>query len=565
MTSYNEMTGAGPPLDTTASEAVATAFIYLRVSSPGQVNKDFNPEGYSIPGQRAACAQRAHSLGAEILEEYVEPGISGRDALKRPSLQRMLADLDRVRPEYVIVYDLSRLARNRLDDALLMVRIEQFGARLVSVLENIDKTPAGRLTHGVLAAVNEFRSAGDAEKVKMGLRRKHEAGGTSGVAPIGYLNTRERVEGREVRTVEIDPGRAPLVRMGFEAFATGEYSIASLQQVLEEAGLRTRETAKRAPAPLSRSAVHKILNNDYYVGIVTQCGAKRPGRHPRLIDDATFERVQQILDAHRLSGDRSQKHQHYLKGSIFCDRCGGRLAYGRHRGNGGVYEYFSCLSRQARRACGASHVPTHKVEQAVERFYVGVRLTPSERQSVRQAVREYAEGLEATARTERERHDRRLTALQTEQRKLLHLYYRDQIDEQVLAEEQHRIQRERADAERWADVAEHTAAEILEVLEEALELLSQPQLRYRQAPAHVRRLLNQALFEKIFILEEWASGAELQPWVEQVQALARSLSRPQRGEESLQGAGNDHGPLFGGHGSYFVQMVRRRGLEPPPG
>lgn len=42
-----------------------------------------------------------------------------------------------------------------------MLKIEQSGARLVSVLENVDQTPSGRLTHGVLAAVNEFRSAGD--------------------------------------------------------------------------------------------------------------------------------------------------------------------------------------------------------------------------------------------------------------------------------------------------------------------------------------------------------------------------------------------------------------------
>jgi DNA invertase Pin-like site-specific DNA recombinase len=68
----------------------------------------------------------------------------------------MLGELELLRPAYVIVYDISRLARNRLDNANLLLRIEQAGARLVSVLENIDATPAGRLTHGVLAAVNEF-------------------------------------------------------------------------------------------------------------------------------------------------------------------------------------------------------------------------------------------------------------------------------------------------------------------------------------------------------------------------------------------------------------------------
>jgi site-specific DNA recombinase len=89
--------------------------------------------------------------------------------------------LDAIKKEsfdYLIIYDLSRLARNRLDDALLMVEIQAAGTRLVAVAENVDETPADMLTHGVLAAINEFRSRGDAEKVKLGLRRKHLAGGT---------------------------------------------------------------------------------------------------------------------------------------------------------------------------------------------------------------------------------------------------------------------------------------------------------------------------------------------------------------------------------------------------
>src|SRR5947209_20043475 len=89
-------------------EALATAVVYLRVSSAGQVNKGADPEGYSIPGQREATKARAQALGADVLEEYVEYGVSGRTT-QRPALQRMLAELKVHRPTYVIVYDLSRL------------------------------------------------------------------------------------------------------------------------------------------------------------------------------------------------------------------------------------------------------------------------------------------------------------------------------------------------------------------------------------------------------------------------------------------------------------------------
>jgi hypothetical protein len=101
---------------------------------------------------------------------------------------------------------------------------------------------------------------------------------------------------------------------------------------------------------MSRSSVHRMLSDDFYIGMVTHNGAKLRGIHEPLIDETTFERVQRVLAAHKASGDRSHKHEHYLIGDIFrCDECSRRLGYGRHRGRrGGVYEYFSCLSRMRR-------------------------------------------------------------------------------------------------------------------------------------------------------------------------------------------------------------------------
>lgn len=50
------------------------AVMYLRVSSAGQVNTDYAPEGISIPAQRVACVRKAEQLGLSITGEYVEPG-----------------------------------------------------------------------------------------------------------------------------------------------------------------------------------------------------------------------------------------------------------------------------------------------------------------------------------------------------------------------------------------------------------------------------------------------------------------------------------------------------------
>ena len=365
----------------------ATAVLYLRVSSAGQMNKAHDPEGFSLPGQRAACQRHADQLGARVVGEFVEHGQSGTST-NRTALRDMLAQLPALRPTYVIVYDLSRLARDDFDALFLLTEIEKAGSKLESTLERVDNTPAGRLLYTVMAGVNAFRSRGDAEKVRMGLAQKHAAGGTNGAARIGYLNVRQLVDGREVRTIAVDEDRYRLVQLAFDAFATGEHSITTLRDLLEEVGLRTRPTAKRPAKPLSRNGVFRILRDDYYLGVVTLNGVKRPGLHTPLIERETFDKVQRVLDAHRLSGDRTQKHFHYLKGSIFCGRCGRRLVFGRHRGNGGVYEYFGCLSHQGRRpSCGMRHMAVNAVETAIENYYRSVQLSPA---SVRRSARRSA-------------------------------------------------------------------------------------------------------------------------------------------------------------------------------
>lgn len=82
--------------------------------------------------------------------------------------------------------------------------------------------------------------------------------------------------------------------------------------------------------------VHRMLRDDYYIGVVKWGGSTNPnGRHPHLIDVATFEKVQEVLDTARLSGNRTRKHKHYLRGSLFCGFCGRRLVFHRIRGRGG--------------------------------------------------------------------------------------------------------------------------------------------------------------------------------------------------------------------------------------
>src|SRR5262249_2892121 len=119
------------------------AVIYLRVSTVKQMQKDDDPEGYSLPAQRESCVRKAEALDAEVVEIFIDRGESAKTA-DRPEFQKMLqfvkaqGDID-----YVILDKVDRFARNRRDDANMLFDLRMAGATLVSVKENIDETPGG--------------------------------------------------------------------------------------------------------------------------------------------------------------------------------------------------------------------------------------------------------------------------------------------------------------------------------------------------------------------------------------------------------------------------------------
>jgi site-specific DNA recombinase len=486
-----------------------TAIIGLRVSSPSQVNKAINPEGYSIPVQRESTERYCQQMGANIVREFIEPGVSAKDMADRPIIKELLAALDELKPDLLVFHDLSRWVRNEFDSAWLWREVvERRGVLIQSTIERIDDTDSGRLLYTVMGAVNANRIRGDARKVKLGLERKFLEGGHQGPAPIGYLNDKLLLPGREVRVVKLDPDREDLVRQGFDLFATGNFSLATLTDALGVLGLRYRATAKMPERPMTRSSVHRMLSDDFYIGIVTFKGQKRRGIHDALIEETTFERVQQVLAAHRASGNRGRKHDHFLVGDIFiCDTCGCRLGYGRHRGKlGGTYEYFSCLSRvRPTGPCGTRYLQVDPVEQAVATYHETLLYTDEQQEQLRQTVRDFVTSRVESARKQAEIHRRRLAALKAEQKNLIQLAHKGLVDDEVLVEEQERIKTERDQARRLIEHATHEVTDIMETLDEALSLVG-PTFPYAEADDPVLwELINQATHLEIrpYIKEDW--------------------------------------------------------------
>jgi hypothetical protein len=164
--------------------------------------------------------------------------------------------------------------------------------------------------------------------------------------------------------VTTDPERAPFVQLAFELCATGEYNLERL------------------------AALGSMLRNRYYLGVVTYEGVEYPGRHPALVSQELFDQVQSILDASGVSGERRRRHDHYLMGTLWCDRCDQRGE--RHRlilmkatGRRGTdYFYVLCRGRQEG-ICDLPYLAVEHVEEAVLRYWASQRLPDGFSQRVR--------------------------------------------------------------------------------------------------------------------------------------------------------------------------------------
>lgn len=472
--------------------------IYLRVSTLDQATKNNQREGYSIPAQREACRRKAKELGATRIREYADRGESARSA-SRPELQRLLHDLcdKKQNIQCVIVHKIDRLARNLHDDVMIGLAIKKAGATLVSVTENIDETPSGRLLHGIMATIAEFYSRNLAAEAFKGATEKAKRGGTPFQAPIGYVNVTERVNRREVHTIALDQSRAPLIRWAFECYATGDYSELELLDQLSKRGLRTRLRSRSKVEPISHGGLNKLLQNRYYLGYVTYCGVEYKGNHQPLVTPAVFAAGQAIRESRYCLSRKNRSHNHYLSRLLLCSRCNRHLCYmvSKHR-----YEYYSCLNRKNQQ-CNQPYIPAQKIEQGVINQLKLLKLSVSDRQKLSEQIENELGSERTYAETDIKTQTQRVVRLQAEKENLLQTYYDKVISADLFKSEQKRIDKEIRQAQGVIAEATRRLKFIDGRQVRALKMVKELDFSkaYINADPAIRRHFCKALFDKLAV------------------------------------------------------------------
>ena len=502
--------------DQNTARAHARAVLYLRVSTPSQVNTDYDPEGISIPAQRVACERKAAELGAEVAHEFVEPGRTATTIDRRPAFQEMLAWIKQDKNvKYLVVYHFNRVFRNSVDAGITKRELAKVGCRLVSASFDMGEGPEASMVETILSAVDQYQSEASGADISYKMGQKAKIGGTLGRTRLGYINVREpKPGGGEIRTVALDPERAQYIPLAYELYATGEYTLESLCDELTNRGLRTRTTSKQPAGPISDASLAKILRDRYYLGVVTYKGQEFPGRHEPLIDLELFNRVQTVLDSRAAAmGSRQRVHQHYLRGVLWCGTCHlegrtNRMVFTRAKGNGGTYDYYFCTGKQ-RGECSTPRVPVELIEVKVGTYLEQQRFSPDFVHLVRTQAHEVLDDNSSTARLRHEQLVTQIRNLERQEENLLDLVADGALATTKVRSRLIDIARQKTSLQDEMSKAVEDLSLGAELIIKAIAFMENPAALYRNVSDEHRRIVLAALFERLYIHQDEIIGAEM--------------------------------------------------------
>ena len=394
--------------------AMVGAVIYVRVSTKEQT------ENLSLPTQLRACEEYCRRQGYEVLERFHEEGESAKTT-DRSQLQNLLKYC-RTRKgavHFVVVYNLTRFAREKYDHFALRALLKSLGISLRSATEPIDDTSTGKLMEGVLAAFAQFDNDVRSDRTRAGMRSALELGRWTFTAPLGYLNAPKSFG----KSLVPDPERGPLIRRAFAELASGCFTKQEIIARATESGLRSRRGLV-----LSSQSFGQMMRNAIYVGKIESpdFGVSTKGDFEPLVDQATFYRAQAVLDGRIVvTGPRQRSHPDFpLRGFVRCEKCGRPLTGSWSKGRNGHYAYYHC-----QRQCRAVNINKAKLEGAFADVLALLQPTPGYMRLVKDRILYVWQQRRAEATDRTAEQQRRVSAIQQKLDKLDEAFlYSEAID-----------------------------------------------------------------------------------------------------------------------------------------
>lgn len=333
------------------------AFCYYRYSS--SVQRDC-----SIEQQRDAAHKLADEHGYIIEKEYEDRAISGtRD--DRPGLQMMLFDIQRLRPAYLILWKVDRLARDKeLCNEYKRV-IKNAGCKIVYVAEYVPDSDDGSavILESVYEAMAQMFIEQHRKNVSRGLNHNAVHCLYNGQKLLGYI-------GEPNNPYKIDPATAIVVQKIYEKYAEG----VSMKEIIDD--LKAKGIKSSRGNDFTINSLRTILHNEAYKGIYRYGEVRVEDGMPRLVSDELFEKVQKRFASNKQKGNKLVKELHpeieqdateyWLTGHIRCGYCGSSLCgmSGTSK-QGKLHYYYTCINRR-KKTCDKMNITKDVLESVIE-------------------------------------------------------------------------------------------------------------------------------------------------------------------------------------------------------
>jgi len=333
---------------------------YIRVSTDDQTE-------YSPDAQLRILKDYAKKNNIILTKEhiFIDEGISGRRAEKRPSFMRMIA-IAKTKPkpfDVILVHKFDRFARSREDSVVYKSLLKkEADIKVVSVTESIEDDKFSVILEAMLEAMAEYYSLNLSEEVKKGMTEKATRGGLQSTPSFGY-----KAEGGKLVII---PEQAKFVKFIFEQFASRKMGMRKLAEYMNDLGIKSH----RGNLFENRS-IDYILNNPVYIGKLrwTPTGRARrnfnhpdtiisDGEHEPIINMELWEQAQRAIKQNKeLYKPRTRPEypvRSWLKGLVRCGMCGKLL-------NASKIGAFQCNGYSKGMCKPSSHITIERLEGIV--------------------------------------------------------------------------------------------------------------------------------------------------------------------------------------------------------
>jgi DNA invertase Pin-like site-specific DNA recombinase len=193
-----------------------------------------------------------------LMERYIDEGITGTQAKKRPSFLRMLEDARAGKFDLIVTREVCRFARNTVDTLVTTRELKNIGVEVYFVEDNIWTMDGdGELRLTIMATLAQEESRKVSERVKAGQHVSREKGTLYGSGNIlGY----DRIGD----TYVINREQAETVRMIYDMYLYEGLGTGKIAQRLTEMGRLNASGLNK----WSHGVISRILNNQTCMGIM---------------------------------------------------------------------------------------------------------------------------------------------------------------------------------------------------------------------------------------------------------------------------------------------------------